>query len=472
MLGRMLWPRWIWLRALGLIFLSAFYSLAFQITGLIGPLGILPAGEHLGREFSLQALWSAPTLFWISSSDRALMTVVLAGAVASVLLVLNVLPRLCLGIAMICFLSFTAAGQDFAGYQSDGMLLEAGFISLFLAPRGLKPGLGANDPPSRLPVFMLKWEWFRIYFESGIVKLLSGDAQWRALTAMDHYYENGPLPSFLGWYLQQELPHWFHAASVVIVFVVELSLVFLAFLPRRFRRICFFVVSPFQILIILTANYAFLNYIVLFLGIFLLDDEFFGREAAAPKKGGGFEKVVLGIALYVTVSVAPLVSHTLPRPLRLPAIALEPFRIANRYGLFAVMTENRFELEFQGSNDGLHYSPYLFRYKPQDPMVAPGIFAPYQPRFEWNLWFASLSEWRRDPWVLNTSVRLLEGSPEVLRLFKPYAGEPPRYLRVALWQYWFTSPAERRKTGAWWVREQRDDYAPELALRDGRVQLR
>ena len=203
MLGRMLWPRWIWLRALGLIFLSAFYSLAFQITGLIGPLGILPAGEHLGREFSLQALWSAPTLFWISSSDRALMTVVLAGAVASVLLVLNVLPRLCLGIAMICFLSFTAAGQDFAGYQSDGMLLEAGFISLFLAPRGLKPGLGANDPPSRLPVFMLKWEWFRIYFESGIVKLLSGDAQWRALTAMDHYYENGPLPSFLGWYLQQ-----------------------------------------------------------------------------------------------------------------------------------------------------------------------------------------------------------------------------------------------------------------------------
>src|SRR5476649_502827 len=111
MLGRMLWPRWIWLRALGLIFLSAFYSLAFQITGLIGPLGILPAGEHLGREFSLQALWSAPTLFWISSSDRALMTVVLAGAVASVLLVLNVLPRLCLGIAMICFLSFTAAGR-------------------------------------------------------------------------------------------------------------------------------------------------------------------------------------------------------------------------------------------------------------------------------------------------------------------------------------------------------------------------
>jgi hypothetical protein len=468
----MLWPRWIWLRALGLIFLSAFYSLAFQIDGLIGPRGILPAGEYLGSDFSLQALWSLPTLFWISSSDRALLAVVFIGAVASVLLVLNLLPRLCLGVAMICFLSFTAAGQDFAGYQSDGMLLEAGFISLFLAPRGLRPGLGANDPPSRFAVFMLKWEWFRIYFESGVVKLLSGDAQWRTLTAMDHYYENGPLPSFLGWYMQQDLPHWFHAASVVIVFAVELGLVFFAFLPRRFRRICFFVVSPFQILIILTANYAFLNYIVLFLGIFLLDDEFFRREAAAPKKAGLFEKAVLGIALYVTVSVAPLVGHALPRPLRLPATALEPFRIANRYGLFAVMTENRYEIEFQGSTDGIHYSPYVFRYKPQDPMIAPGIFAPYQPRFEWNLWFASLSEWRRDPWVLNTSVRLLEGSTGVLRLFKPFSGEPPRYLRVALWQYWFASPAEKRRTGAWWVREQRPDYAPELELRDGRVQLR
>ncbi|HEX4382099.1 MAG TPA: lipase maturation factor family protein [Myxococcales bacterium] len=469
----MLWPRWIWLRALGLIFLSAFYSLAFQITGLIGPRGVLPAGSWL-TGFSARALWESPTIFWISASDHALLAVVALGALASMLLVLNVLPRLSLAVAWICFLSFVAAAQVFASYQSDGMLLEAGFISLFLAPGGLRPGLAADAPPSRFSIFMLKWEWFRIYFESGVVKLLSGDVQWRTLTAMDHYYENGPLPSYLGWYMQQELPHWFHAGSVIVVFVLELALPFLAFLPRRFRRFCFYCVTPFQALIILTANYAFLNYIVLFLGIFLLDDAVFRREPAAPGRASLFQRAVLGVLLFVGISAAPRVRQLLPGALLLPAQALEPFRIANRYGLFAVMTENRFEIEFQGSNDGMTYVAYPFRYKPQELRAAPGLFAPYQPRFEWNLWFASLSDVAADPWVINAAVRLLQGSPPVLRLFRedPFRGKPPRYLRTVLWQYWFTSPAERRRTGAWWKRERRGNYGPELELVSGEVRAR
>src|SRR4051812_35734860 len=141
----MLWPRWIWLRALGLIFLSAFYSLGFQIAGLNGPRGILPAGEYLNElraaAGAWNALWYAPTLFWISASDPALLAVTLLGAAASVLLVLNLAPRVSLVVAAVCFLSFIGSAQDFASYQSDGMLLEAAFISLFLAPRGLRPGL-------------------------------------------------------------------------------------------------------------------------------------------------------------------------------------------------------------------------------------------------------------------------------------------------------------------------------------------
>src|ERR1700682_3815923 len=155
----MLWPRWIWLRALGLIFLSVFYSLAFQIEGLVGPRGILPASEYLSEVRDAagpwKAAWFAPTLFWLGSSDGALLAVTLLGTAASVLLALNVAPRACIAVAGICFLSFVAAAQDFSGYQSDGMLLEAAFLSLFLAPRGLRPGLGAADPPSRLAVFML-----------------------------------------------------------------------------------------------------------------------------------------------------------------------------------------------------------------------------------------------------------------------------------------------------------------------------
>ena len=298
---------------------------------------------------------------------------------------------------------------------------------------------------------------------------LTGDAQWKALTAMDHYYENGPLPSWIGWYVQQELPHWFHAGAVVLTFLVELCLVWMALMPRRFRLACFFIVSPFQVAIILTANYAFLNYIVLALGVLLLDDAFLARARlkappTEPRKPGWTQRVILGLIFYCTVVLAPGLSHTLPRPLLWPAIALEPLRIANRYGLFAVMTTDRYEIEFQGSPDGQRWTPYPYRYKPQDPMRAPGIHAPYQPRFEWNLWFASLGEWRGYPWVVRTELRLLEGSPEVLRLFAadPFAGKPPEYVRAVKWQYWFTTPHEKRATGAWWRRELLGLYAPVL----------
>ena len=473
-----LWPRWIWLRALGLIFLSAFYSLAFQITGLLGPRGILPAGEYLAevhQAFGMpKALWFAPTLFWVSASDGALLAVTLLGAVASVLLVLNLAPRLSIAVSLVCFLSFIGTAQDFASYQSDGMLLEAAFISLFVAPRGLRPRLGAADPASRLSTFLLVWEWFRIYFESGVVKLLSGDLQWKSFTAMDHYYENGPLPTWIGWHVQQRLPHGFHAFTVGLIFLFELVIVWFAFLPRRFRLICFCLATSFQAAIVLTANYAFLNYIVLSLGVLLVDDRFLRLRAptAAPVRASWPARIALGWIFYATVVLMPGISRLLPGPLLSPAIVLEPFRIANRYGLFAVMTSERYEIEFQGSRDGVSWTPYPFRYKPQDLMRAPGIYAPYQPRFEWNLWFASLGEWREYRWVLLTELRLLEGSPEVLRLFagNPFPDGPPTWVRAVKSQYWFTTPEEKRATGAYWKREELGLYAPQLRKESGRVE--
>jgi hypothetical protein len=483
----MLWPRFLWLRGLGAIFFSAFFSLAFQIQGLIGPRGILPASELFeapGRTPTLTALWQVPSLLWLSSSSAALSALVWAGLVASVLLTIGVWPRGTCAICTVLFLSFVAAAQDFSSYQSDGMLLEAGFLSVFFAPRGIRPGLGVLDPPSRLSRFLLVWEWFRIYFESGIVKLASGDEQWRTLRALDHYYENGPLPTYLGWYAQELPPHAFHAACVVVVFLFELAIVWLGLGPRRARLVCFFLVTPFQAAIILTANYAFLNYIVLLLGVLFFDDCFFvwvGLAAPAEvlfrarnKVFVLVERVALCAVLAVTIVEAPLVSRTLPRQVLWPAIALQPFRIANGYGLFAVMTDERFEIEFQGSRDGQTWTPYPFRYKPQDPAAAPGIYAPYQPRFEWNLWFASLGTFREYPWVVQTEALLLDGEPSVLRLFKsdPFHGTPPSRVRAMLWRYWFTTPAEKRKTGRWWNRELRGPYAPALRKgADGRLEI-
>jgi hypothetical protein len=192
-------PRWLFLRALGLVYFSAFFSLIFQIRGLIGPTGILPAGSYLQAVAQAvghwQGLWIAPSVRWWSSSSAMLIALCWGGMLASLLLVFNLWPRGMLVICLVCFLSFVSAAQDFSGYQSDGMLLEAGAISFFFAPSGFRPGLGRMHPPSRASLFLLRWEWFRIYFESGVVKILSGDLEWRHFTAMDEYYQNGPLPT-------------------------------------------------------------------------------------------------------------------------------------------------------------------------------------------------------------------------------------------------------------------------------------
>src|SRR3954462_11332013 len=257
---------WLFLRALAAIYFSAFYSLVFQIHGLIGPEGILPAQSYLHRVAQSlghwERLWYVPSVLWMSSGSGMLGALCWIGMVASILLFLNLWPRGMLAICFVLFLSFVSAAQDFSSYQSDGMLLEAGFISLLFVPRGVRPGLGSNHPPIRASLFLLQWEWFRIYFESGVVKLLSGDPQWRNFTAMDHYYENGPLPTWIGWWAHQ-LPHGFHAGTAVATLAIELILVWLAWLPRPFRLACFAIVTPLQIGIIVSANYAFLNYLVL-----------------------------------------------------------------------------------------------------------------------------------------------------------------------------------------------------------------
>ncbi len=476
-------PRWMFLRALGLIYFSAFYSLVFQIRGLIGPNGILPAGEYLQavhRAMPGTWLWFAPTVFWLSSSSHVLVGICVLGLIASLALTFNFWPRGTLFICFLCYLSFIAAAQDFSSYQSDGMLLEAGFVSLFFAPAGFRPGWGKHAPPSRASLFLLQWEWFRIYFESGLVKLVSGDPEWRHLTAMDQYYQNGPLPTWIGWYAQH-MPHWFHWTSALGTLVMELVLVWMIFLPRTARIICFYIVTLWQAGVILTANYTFLNYLVLVLGFLLLDDRLLApllgnrfapasSEALAASawrnafRTTGFvvSAVMLSWIFYVTTAqMFWILWPTIPLP-RAAVIALEPSRIANQYGLFATMTRGRYEIEFQGSNDGQNWIAYPFRYKPQALNEAPKLYAPYQPRFDWNLWFASLGTWRDNMFVVSTEDRLLDSDKDVLSLFaaNPFPGSPPKQVRAVLWQYWFTSRDEKRRTGNWWRRDFLGTYTP------------
>ncbi len=235
-------PRWIFLRALAAIYFSAFYSLLFQIKGLIGPEGILPASQYPGGGGAVAWPERSTGMRRRCTGSRPVRQHDDGGDVDRAdrvgVAFLNLWPRLSFFVCFVCFLSFVGASGEFSGYQSDGMLLEAGFLALFFAPRGLMPGWGASDPPSRASLWLLQWEWFRIYFESGMVKLLSGDEQWRNMTAMDEYYQNGPLPTWIGWYAEH-LPHWFHAATAAGTLVMELGIVLMLFFPRRVRLICF-----------------------------------------------------------------------------------------------------------------------------------------------------------------------------------------------------------------------------------------
>ena len=512
-LGRLV-PRWLFLRALGLIYFSAFYSLLRQVLGLIGPDGLQPAGAYLEavkQAAGASRFWYAPTVFWLASGSRALLFLCWLGIVASLLLVLNFWPRAMLVVCLVVFLSFIATLQIFASYQSDGMLLGAGFVSMFFAPPGLRPGWGERHPPSRASLFLLQWLWFRIYFESGIVKITSGDPEWRHLTAMDEYYQNGPLPTWIGWYAQH-LPHWFHVGTAGFTLALELVLVWMLFLPRPCRIVLFAIVTPLQFGIIATSNYAFLNYLVLVLGFLLLDDKLLSRflpewlqepqktavqvtpvvpvandidspasshktrwhglvARRAALAGLVFASICLSWNFYATtVGLLQMITPSLPLPTA-PAVALEPSRIAESYGLFAVMTRARYEIEFQGSNDRQNWTAYPFRYKPQDPRQPPGIYAPYQPRFDWNLWFASLSNWRENRFVITAEERLLRNSPSVLALFagNPFPGTPPRQIRAVIWQYWFTDWAEKHQ-GFWWRRQFLGAYAPTLEREeDGRI---
>ncbi len=326
-----------------------------------------------------------------------------------------------------------------------------------------------------------------------MVKLLSGDVQWRTLTAMDHYYEDSPLPAWPGWYAQQ-LPHAFHAATVLLTFALELVAPWVVFLTRRPRIILAGIVSVFQVGIIVTSNYGFLNVLVLLLGVALVDDRALtgaarwmiqrvpravrsrgdavlaslrdatrlrhrsgSPELPSTRRGsrwaGWLTVAVLSITVYV--GVVDFLPVALPSGLRTPARLLAPFRVANAYGLYAVMTTAEYEIEFQGRGNDTTWVPYPFRYKPQDPSVAPRLYVPYQPRFDWNLWFASLAPWNDNPWVVMTQVQLLTNDPSVLSLFaaNPFAAAPPTAVRSVLWRYWFTDDVTRRRTGQWWHRE-------------------
>ncbi len=445
------------LRALGAIYLVAFSSFGAQAGGLIGSQGILPVTDYLNGlrdAVGTRAYWYAPTLLWVNSTDRALQVAWIAGVVLSLLLILGLFRRPCLVALLILYLSISTAGQDFWSFQWDILLIEVGFLAIF-----------ADGSPGR--TWLFRWLLFRLMFMSGMSKLLSGDPNWRNLTALGYHYETQPLPTPLAWYMHQ-LPLWFQRASTAFVFVVELLVPFLIFAPGRWRRAAAMLLIALQILILLTGNYTFFNWLAIALCLFLF--------AGTERRNDAWQSVrhrAVTVALTVFVLTTSglqflqMFRVTLPGPAETYLAWISPLRLVNSYGLFAVMTTTRPEIIVEGSNDGSTWTPYEFRYKPGDVKRAPPWVAPYQPRLDWQMWFAALGSPGDNRWFYNFAARLMQGSAPVVALLKsnPFPGTPPKYIRAVVYDYKFTGFEQRRRTGAWWQREEKATYLPGISLR-------
>jgi predicted DCC family thiol-disulfide oxidoreductase YuxK len=472
----------LFLRILGGIYLAAFLSFWSQLEGLIGSNGILPVKNYLQAvrdQIGPAAYWALPTLAWVNPSDGFLHLLCGGGVLLSLLLLAGVAPALLLTGLWSLYLSLVVAGQVFMEFQWDVLLLETGFLAIFLAPLTISPRRWGESPPSRAVLWLLKWLLFRLLLSSGVVKLTSGDEAWRSLTALSFHYETQPLPTWISWYAHQ-LPAWFQKGSCLGMFVVELAIPFLIFAPRRLRLFGCGVSIAFQILILVTGNYCFFNLLTIALCILLLDDAFWPQWMTKRYSGRGETRswprwVIAALMLVIlpvsSVEMVSLFRRRMAWPLPVVVLyrAVAPFRSINGYGLFAVMTTSRPEIIVEGSRDGVTWFPYEFHWKPGDLKRRPGFVAPHQPRLDWQMWFAALGNYRMNPWFVHFMVRLLEGSPEVLRLLakNPFPEKAPRYLRALVYDYHFTDPAARGADGSWWRREFKGSYLPVLSLEEG-----
>lgn len=457
---------WLFPKLLGVVYCLAFVSLLVQVQGLYGSQGILPVRSYLAelqQGLGRRAFRYCPTLFWLGSSDRLLTAGALLGMVLSLLLIAGAPALPLLLLLWLLYLSYAAAGQEFLSYQWDALLLEVGFMTIFLP---------LADPASTLVVFAYHFFLFRFMFSAGVVKLRSGDPTWRNLTALNYHYETQPLPNRIGWYAHQ-LPAWMQKFSVLGTFFFELAVPFMSLGPASACLAGFLLLLFFQGLIFATGSYGFFNILTMVLLVPLLDDRqlrFLADLLPVAAPPGEIAPLVVNVifALFLTLNLCQLL-RLFYRPAMIKRLlaALSPWMISNSYGLFAVMTTDRFEFVIEGSSDGEEWQAYEFKWKPGDPQIPPRQAAPHQPRLDWQMWFAALNPRTIEPWLENLVLRLLEGSRPVLALFKynPFPAAPPQQIRLAVYRYHFSTFAVRRDNGSWWERTLLGRFPP-MTLRD------
>ena len=453
-----------------MIYLVAFLVALNQFRPLLGEKGLLPVRLFLPEV----SFWDAPSLFWLNYSDRAFAIAAWLGVILSVVVISGVsearglaLSAVTWGLLWGLYLSFVNVGQVFYGFGWETLLLETGFLAIFLGP--------ARAEPPIIVIWALRWVLFRLMFGAGLIKI-RGDSCWRDLSCMQYFYETQPMPNPLSWYFHQ-LPAPVLKFAVAFNHLVELGVPFSFFGPRKIRIAGAWLTIAFQGLLILGGNLSWLNYLAAVLAISCLDDSalrwlggILPGAAAGITGGGGWPAGVIYAlgAVIALLSIRPAMNLFSSR--QLMNSSFDSLHLVNTYGAFGSVTRTRNEIVIEGtSGDGV-WKEYEFKGKPGDVSRMPAQFAPYHLRLDWLMWFAAMATYREYPWLLNLAAKLLAGDQAILSLLarNPFPDKPPSKLRMTLYEYHFTEPHDPSGNSprAWWVRTRVGGYLPELSLTD------
>ena len=470
--------RFLFQRGLALIYLLAFLVAANQFRPLAGEHGLLPIDEYVDAV----AFRERPSLFYLFPDDRVIGGVAWVGVGLSAAALLAgpywlpapyALPASILLWALLWALyqSFVNAGQLFYGYGWESMLLETGFLAIFL-------GAGTSGPPV-VVIWLIKWVLFRNMFGAGLIKI-RGDDCWRSLTCLDHHYETQPMPNPMSWFAHH-LPDRVHRTEVLGNHVVELAIPFLYFAPQPFAAIGGMATIFFQSWLMVTGNFSWLNALTIVQAIAMFSDSVVlwavpvaVPAAAAPPITLSALALIVAV-LVIALSLLPAANMLSPR--QIMNTSFDPLHLVNTYGAFGSITKDRYQLVIEGTNTSdptaADWQAYEFKGQPVRTDERPPQWAPYHLRLDWQLWFAAMRPrpGPRQRWLTNLLEALLANDAETLSLLKtnPFGDKPPEQVRVLRYRYRFSTPDEREETGDWWVREPVGTYVGPVTAADLQV---
>jgi hypothetical protein len=457
-------------RGLALIYLIAFLVAVNQFRPLCGEKGLLPAPQFMRTT----PFRDAPSLFYLFPKDEAFAAVGWLGVVLAIVALTgfserygNILSAVVWALMWGLYLSFVNVGQTFYGFGWESMLLESGFLAIFLG--------ASNTEPQVIVIWLFRWLLFRVMFGAGLIKL-RGDPCWMNLTCLDYHFETQPIPNPLSWFFHWQ-PEWVHKAGVIFNHIAELPAPFFCFAPQPVAGIAGIVIILFQLSIMVSGNFSWLSLLTIVLGLSALSDVQLGTiipisppelAAAQPPQLWATWALALLVAFLSIKPIQNLVSKH-----QVMNTSFTSLHLVNTYGAFGSITKERFEIVIEGTDDAVvtattKWTAYEFKGKPGDPGRMPPQIAPYHLRLDWLMWFAAMPSYYFDPWYIHLLQRLLQGDPATLALLKsnPFPDKPPRLIRSSYYRYRYTTPEERRQTGMWWHRELTGSYFPTVSLTD------